>query len=98
MAGGGGLEGYTGPAHMAARILSLEGDGEPLDRWKQGVGFVQRGYKMYRVNLVLVCTYEKGCSVSHGRGRSSALSHQRGQLGLEGESEALAGTGGGHSR
>lgn len=27
----------AGPAHIAARILPLEGDGEPLDRWKQGV-------------------------------------------------------------
>lgn len=46
---------------------------------------------MHRVDLAVVCTYGKGCSVR--RGRSSALSDQRGQLGLEGESEALAGMG-----
>lgn len=48
---------------------------------------------MRRVDLALVCTYGKGCGVSRRRGRASALSHQRGQPGLEGDSEALAGTG-----
>lgn len=85
MAGGGGLEGWTGPAHVAARILSLEGDGRGATGHREGV--------MHRVDLALVCIYGKGCSVSRRRGRSSALSDQSGQLGLEGESEALAGTG-----
>lgn len=61
----GGFGGWRGRPGQFTWKLSLEGDGEPLDTWKQGVQFAQRGCEMDGVDLAaMVCMYEQGSSVS----------------------------------